>query len=795
MVEASIDSSDEDIFQNYAGKNGIKPYRFEPKRRRLNVDQHAAYLYEFGVTFHKTAIHGLNFEESTEFCFQNNDPAMTSSDSWQKYEDGWNHNLWTSNGDSNHFDFDSEDSEPVFELQYLEGGYKNTKLLDENKKKNQELANNGRFPKSVFFIIGNEFCERFSYYGLRAVLTLYLKSVLDYNNHEAIELYHGFIFVCYFMPIFGAILADGFIGKYRTIFYISIIYAIGNVILAIASIGPLHLPTQAFSILGLGLIAVGTGGIKPCVSTFGGDQFEPNQVSQLEKFFSVFYFAINAGSLISMFITPILRADVKCFGEDSCFPLAFGVPAVLMHAIGKKISSKSKKDHWLDHAEDKFDHKFIKDTKAVVHVLKLFIPIPFFWALFDQLGSRWIIQATSLNGRIPGTSYYILPDQMGTINPILILLFIPLFEYVIYPVFQKIGLLKKPLQKMCIGGFLAALAYVIAGFLQLKIESDLPALPTSGFTQLRFINAVPCNITIKTEFMSTNLEHNDFHLTSADTKAGSYNIIVKSTDCPNLLNAARNFTENFESEKVYSLIIGLDRKYPTDKFELTLVKAEDVIQKSDSGKSLLRNDSFFVTSDKDAQLKRPNTISNHGSTEFETINTGSFKLYLPENLNKKFSNQIFKMDVGPGSIIRLVVTSNPNSLHPHDVTTAMYTIINTNTLHIALQLPQYFVITAAEIMLSITGLQFSYSQAPKAMKTVLSAAWLLTVSFGNCIVLIMELIGTLPKPSQEYFLFAAIMAADMILLSILAYFYKYVKYEDLEENHEDPKNDTNTTSL
>ncbi|KAG1683560.1 Solute carrier family 15 member 1 [Nymphon striatum] len=795
---------------------------------------------------------------------------MTSSDSWQKYEDGWNHNLWTSNGDSNHFDFDSEDSEPVFELQYLEGGYKNTKLLDENKKKNQELANNGRFPKSVFFIIGNEFCERFSYYGLRAVLTLYLKSVLDYNNHEAIELYHGFIFVCYFMPIFGAILADGFIGKYRTIFYISIIYAIGNVILAIASIGPLHLPTQAFSILGLGLIAVGTGGIKPCVSTFGGDQFEPNQVSQLEKFFSVFYFAINAGSLISMFITPILRADVKCFGEDSCFPLAFGVPAVLMvvslilfivgkiwykirpaegtviidffkcifHAIGKKISSKSKKDHWLDHAEDKFDHKFIKDTKAVVHVLKLFIPIPFFWALFDQLGSRWIIQATSLNGRIPGTSYYILPDQMGTINPILILLFIPLFEYVIYPVFQKIGLLKKPLQKMCIGGFLAALAYVIAGFLQLKIEvdlgvvssqenngffycamegifdsyyyydqsslsllfnrnnlSDLPALPTSGFTQLRFINAVPCNITIKTEFMSTNLEHNDFHLTSADTKAGSYNIIVKSTDCPNLLNAARNFTENFESEKVYSLIIGLDRKYPTDKFELTLVKAEDVIQKSDSGKSLLRNDSFFVTSDKDAQLKRPNTISNHGSTEFETINTGSFKLYLPENLNKKFSNQIFKMDVGPGSIIRLVVTSNPNSLHPHDVTTAMYTIINTNTLHIALQLPQYFVITAAEIMLSITGLQFSYSQAPKAMKTVLSAAWLLTVSFGNCIVLIMELIGTLPKPSQEYFLFAAIMAADMILLSILAYFYKYVKYEDLEENHEDPKNDTNTTSL
>jgi len=83
--------------------------------------------------------------------------------------------------------------------------------------------------------------------------------------------------------------------------------------------------------IGLALIAIGTGGIKPCVSAFGGDQFKlPEQASQLSSFFSVFYFSINAGSLLSTFVTPIFRKDVHCFGDDTCYPLAFGVPAVLM---------------------------------------------------------------------------------------------------------------------------------------------------------------------------------------------------------------------------------------------------------------------------------------------------------------------------------------------------------------------------------------------------------------------------------------------------------------------------------
>ena len=83
--------------------------------------------------------------------------------------------------------------------------------------------------------------------------------------------------------------------------------------------------------VGLLLIALGTGGIKPCVTAFGGNQFvRPEQDKQLEQFFSIFYHIMNIGALISTYVTPILREDVSCFGETTCFPLAFALPALLI---------------------------------------------------------------------------------------------------------------------------------------------------------------------------------------------------------------------------------------------------------------------------------------------------------------------------------------------------------------------------------------------------------------------------------------------------------------------------------
>jgi solute carrier family 15 oligopeptide transporter 1 len=118
--------------------------------------------------------------------------------------------------------------------------------------------------------------------------------------------------------------------------------------------------------IGLAAIALGTGGIKPCVAAFGGDQFGPGQEKQLQKFFSFFYISINAGSLLSTFITPILGEGVYCFGRTDCFPLAFGVSSVLiivalaLFLLGRKwFKRTAKRDNLLDYVDNKYDVKQI----------------------------------------------------------------------------------------------------------------------------------------------------------------------------------------------------------------------------------------------------------------------------------------------------------------------------------------------------------------------------------------------------------------------------------------------------
>ncbi|XP_077498138.1 solute carrier family 15 member 2-like isoform X2 [Amblyomma americanum] len=390
------------------------------------------------------------------------------------------------------------------------------------------------YPKAVFFIIGNEFCERFSYYGMRTILTLFLINVLMFEEHTAKSVYHGFVMACYFSPVLGAMIADSYLGKFRTIFYISIVYAVGNITLAVSAVPALVTHTW-IPMIGLAIIAFGTGGIKPCVSAFGGDQFLPGQERQLEQFFSLFYLSINAGSLLSTFITPILRVQ-RCLGQMFCFPLAFGVPAALMvlalvlfvigkplyrivppagnvvirvlqciwHALSRKVRSKESRAHWLDHADDVFEKSLIADIKDVLHVLVLYAPLPVFWALFDQQGSQWTLQANKMDGEILG--YQVLPDQMQLVNPLLILVLVPVFSYVVYPLFGRCNLLNRPLQKITVGGLAAAAAFAVAGCLDLALESSAEAPVPAGFSRVAFVNTLPCPVDVSGNELRLRLE-------------------------------------------------------------------------------------------------------------------------------------------------------------------------------------------------------------------------------------------------------------------------------------------------
>ena len=143
---------------------------------------------------------------------------------------------------------------------------------------------------------------------------------------------------------------------------------------------------REFSLLGLFIIGVGTGGIKPCVSAFGGEQFvRPQQDRQLEQFFSYFYISINAGSLISTLLTPILREDVQCFGQNSCFPLAFGVPAILMIiAIGNTNNIMAFQLVVVPAAKSLFKFLFIINDQAISYICRIIL-CHFIYILLNSL--------------------------------------------------------------------------------------------------------------------------------------------------------------------------------------------------------------------------------------------------------------------------------------------------------------------------------------------------------------------------------------------------------------------------
>nr|XP_033330919.1 peptide transporter family 1 isoform X1 [Megalopta genalis]XP_033330925.1 peptide transporter family 1 isoform X2 [Megalopta genalis] len=653
-----------------------------------------------------------------------------------------------------------------------------------------------KYPKSVFFIISNEFCERFSFYGMRTVLTLYLVQSLKYDDSTTTVIYHAFTMLAYFFPLLGAMLADSWLGKFRTIFYLSIIYAAGQILLALAAAPPIGLSPREFSMLGLVLIAIGTGGIKPCVSAFGGDQFIlPQQERYLSTFFSIFYFSINFGSLISSFLTPELRRGVKCFGENSCYSLAFMVPAVLMtisivifvlgrplyritkpkdnvivqvskcisHAIYNKVTSKKKRDHWLDYADDQYDKTMISDIRDTLQVLMLFIPIPIFWALFDQQGSRWTLQAARMNGEIG--SWLLQPDQMQVINPLLVLAFIPLFEACIYPLMAKIGI-RSPLRKLTIGGLLAALAFVVSAIVEYQLEPTYAVLPTQGGAQVRFFNTLNCNGNV-------TLEDSNFDLPPMEmwvNKSISVNGIREM-----------NFTADFTRCKIPTWNDTSTGKINVSEAKATswvfmqndFVQYEDSVQKSSSGNPLIRvvlskdnldeeiefeiydgNGRVFNTTVKDPRKTM---------TDLNETVPGMYDIHL--NGKKMLSGVPLKL----GGVYTFVGNTIPGYTN-----LSVIQITEPNTMHVLWMIPQYVLITMGEVMFSVTGLEFAFTQAPSSMKSILQATWQLTVAVGNLIVLIIAEAKIFDRQIFEFLLFAGLMAVDMILFAIMAQFYRYI---------------------
>ena len=182
-----------------------------------------------------------------------------------------------------------------------------------------------KLPGQIKYIIGNEGCERFSFYGMRNILVQFLitstllQHILDAGERELVakDIMHTFMIGVYFFPLLGGWLADRFFGKYRPILWFSLIYCVGHACLALFE------GSRTGFYTGLALIAFGAGGIKPLVATFVGDQFTKRNEHLAKVVFDAFYWIINFGSLFASLLMPLF---LKKYGPG----VAFGIPGILM---------------------------------------------------------------------------------------------------------------------------------------------------------------------------------------------------------------------------------------------------------------------------------------------------------------------------------------------------------------------------------------------------------------------------------------------------------------------------------
>ena len=425
-----------------------------------------------------------------------------------------------------------------------------------------------RLPLQIPYIMGNEACERFSFYGMRNILVPFLVSsmllaYLPESERESMakEVFHTFVIGVYFFPLLGGWLSDRFFGKYNTVLWFSLIYCAGHACLALFE------DSRSGFYTGLFLIALGSGGIKPLVVSFVGDQFDQSNKHLAKIVFDFFYWTINFGSFFASLLMPLF---LRNFGPA----VAFGIPGILMGiatllfwlgrkdyvrvpptrgedadsfyrvsrtALIREVPGQGRPGLWicmagfaiaaalllialpilfghhpafwpedfsfvvtaclalgvvilfggvgvsmqLDRARGLHPDAAVDSVRAVLRILIIFALTTPFWSLFDQKASTWVLQGKQMH--IPTEAWWwpawLVKDaaQMQALNPLLIMLLIPFNNIVLYPALRRLGFDPTPLRRMGWGIAFAGFAWVIAGFIQLQMDSGAQTSLASQF--------------------------------------------------------------------------------------------------------------------------------------------------------------------------------------------------------------------------------------------------------------------------------------------------------------------------
>ncbi|MFT7580681.1 MAG: POT family proton-dependent oligopeptide transporter [Myxococcota bacterium] len=597
-----------------------------------------------------------------------------------------------------------------------------------------------KFPSGIKYIIGNEGCERFSYYGMRAILYMYIVGL--YINHDGMSeeaargsatiANHTFGAAVYALPMIGALIADRLLGKYKTILYLSVVYCLGHAALAffenpatqMAVFGEVLVGPQMGLFIGLALIAMGSGGIKPCVSAHVGDQFGRGNWHLLEKVYNAFYFIINFGSFLATILIPIIRGalvvdpETGHFHYEGSVTMAFAIPGILM-GLATIAFWMGRKD--FVHVPP--THPGIRGFLDVLAGTCLFatvgIPLFIFMAHFDV---AWWVQLAAIGASLAA--------------------FIAIFT-----ARQKIE------QD---DGFLAVIFYSIKNLLFGGAHQGGPDTGFWGPARAKWGQEIVRGPIAVLKIMSVFLMV-AFFWALFDQHSSTW------------IAQARDMDRSFDMSTggwvamgaVVGLIMGAAVALTVSKSKRRRLMGILVgVGVGIVGGLILDSAGVSVFTVEASQVPSVNPILVMILIPLTTFGFYPFLKRIGWNPHPLRKMTLGMMMAGLSFVAVALIQSAIDSQGKGEV-------------HILWQMIPYVIITSAEVMVSITGLEFGYSQAPKRMKSIIMGFWLLMVAFGNVIVVIFAGLEDALDMVDFFWLFAALMFAAGLIFGLRAKFYKY----------------------
>jgi len=275
-------------------------------------------------------------------------------------------------------------------------------------------------PTGFWFIFWGELAERASFYGMKALLVLYMIDKLGFSDGDSSQIASLFTALCYILPIVGGYIADRWLGKFKTIIYFALPYIMGHLILG-------SFETRAGLFVALVFLAGGSGAIKPNISTLMGLMYEREGKKKLmSQAFSWFYMAINIGAASTTISLPFIR-------DHYGYSAAFMAPTILM-VVSLGIFYLGKKHYPVENVKQvREEHVSVEqkkiDRNIVWRIVGLFSLIVFFWSIFDQAYSTWTLFARDYMILETPFGFRIPPDAIQGLNPVLIVIMTPFFAW------------------------------------------------------------------------------------------------------------------------------------------------------------------------------------------------------------------------------------------------------------------------------------------------------------------------------------------------------------------------------